>query len=71
MSTHKVYSVQQRRREVPQIKLQGGRLAAAGFNIGRGIRIHIERGRIIIEPAEAAAARVLAMPHHNPQLAAA
>lgn len=50
MKTNKVYSSWQRTQEVPQIKLQGRWLAAAGIQIGTPIRIHLENGRLIITP---------------------
>lgn len=69
MRTRKVYSAWQRRREVPQLKLQGHWLLAAGLQIGREIRVIVEDGRLIIEPATQA--QVLAFPQINPQLEAA
>lgn len=65
----KVYSAWQCRREVPQIKLQGRWLAAAGLEIGSEIRVTVEHGRVIVELARAA--QVLAFPQPTPQLAAA
>ncbi len=55
MKTRKVYSTWQRKREVPQIKVQGVWLAAAGIQIGTPIRVHLENGRLIITPHSAAA----------------
>lgn len=49
MKTHTVYSTWQRRREVPQIKLQGLWLQAAGIQIGDALRIRIEGSRLVIE----------------------
>lgn len=56
MSTHKVYSTWQRRREVPQIKLQGQWLHAAGIQIGHALRVRVEGSRLVIEPVEKPAA---------------
>lgn len=53
--THKVYSAWQGRGSVPQIKLQGQWLAAAGLPIGAQIRVRIDAGRLIIEPVTAPA----------------
>ena len=50
MRTHKVYSTWQRRRAVPQIKLQGQWLNAAGIQIGHALRVHVEGSRLVIEP---------------------
>lgn len=70
MSTHKIYSAWQRRREVPQVKLQGLWLAAAGLRIGSEIRVTVEPGRLVIETPERRTAPV-AVPTSTPdQLAA-
>ncbi|WP_395753341.1 SymE family type I addiction module toxin [Prosthecobacter sp.] len=53
MHSRKVYSAWQRRRSVPQIKLQGQWLAAAGLSIGAPIRVQVEHGRLIITPTTA------------------
>ncbi len=55
MKLHKVYSSWQRTREVPQIKLQGRWLTAAGIQIGAPIRVQFENGRLVITPHSAAA----------------
>lgn len=55
MKTRKVYSSWQRTREVPQIKLQGRWLTAAGIQIGAAIRVQLENGRLVITPQHAAA----------------
>lgn len=52
MRTHKVYSTWQRRREVPQIKLQGQWLQAAGIQIGHALRVRVEGPRLVIESLE-------------------
>ncbi|WP_395736295.1 SymE family type I addiction module toxin [Prosthecobacter sp.] len=53
MSTRKVYSAWQRKHAVPQIKLQGRWLDAAGLTIGAAIRVQVEHGRLVITPATA------------------
>lgn len=55
MNTRKVYSAWQRTREVPQIKLQGRWLAAAGIHIGAAFRVQVEHGRLVITPQPVAA----------------
>lgn len=69
MSTHKIYSIWQRRREVPQIKLQGRWLENAGLGIGSALRVRVEHGRVIIEPADTA--QIVAFPQIKPHLEAA
>ncbi len=71
MKTHKVYSAWQRRREVPQIKIQGEWLEAAGLVIGAALRIRIDAGQLIIECAEPTPSRVVAFPQCHPQPIAA
>lgn len=71
MSTHKVYSTWQRRREVPQIKMQGAWLEAAGLAVGSALRVRVEHGRLIIEAAESEASRVVAFPALRPNITAA
>lgn len=70
MSTHKVYSTWQRRREVPQIKIQGRWLEDAGIQIGAALRIRAEGSRLIIEPTEETS-KVICFPQIQPSIAAA
>jgi type I toxin-antitoxin system toxin SymE len=53
MNTRKVYSAWQRKTSVPQIKLQGRWLHAAGLSIGAPIHVQVEQGRLVITTSTA------------------
>jgi toxic protein SymE len=38
-------------RTVPFLRMSGEWLEQAGFNVGARVRVHVDQGRLVIEPA--------------------
>jgi hypothetical protein len=50
--TYRVREPDGRAMSVPKLRLQGAWLERAGFAIGVPVRVHVSRGRLVIEAAE-------------------